>query len=262
MSYVIAIANQKGGVAKTTTVASIAGAMARQGLRVLAMDLDAQADLTLGLGHNPAQVRIAMMDVFMQAHSIPEAIIPTNIDGLSLVPANAEMEYAERLLPARPEYEFILRQALRQSAIFRDYEIILLDCPPFLGAVTLNALTAADMLIIPTQPEYYSAHALRNMMATVRRIRSQTNGHLIYRILITMQDRRNRIHRTLSEQIQTTFGDGLLRTVIETDTKLRESSIAGLPISFYRSTTRSAFQYQALAEELSEYVKKAPQPTA
>lgn len=261
MAYVIAIANQKGGVAKTTTVASLSGALAAGGFRVLAVDLDAQADLTLNLGAAPDQTKGVVSEVVLNGGSLAGIVRETAIPGLSLVPSSAEMETAERFLPMRSEYETVLHTALQDAAIQRAYDVVILDCPPYLGAVTTAALTAADLLIIPTQPEYFSAHALRSMMGVIRKVRTQGNPNLVYRILITMQDRRNRIHRSLSEQIQTTFGDGLLRTVIEVDTKLRESAIAGVPVNYYLAKTRSALQYQALAQELAQYVqKKAVQP--
>jgi chromosome partitioning protein len=120
----------------------------------------------------------------------------------------------------------------------------------------MNALMAADLLIMPTQAEFFSVNALRNMMGVVRRVRAQGNSHLIYRLLMTMYDRRNRIHRTLSEQLRNTFENGVLDTVIETDTKLRESSIAGLPIIYHAPKSRSALQYRALAQEILTYVKE------
>ena len=131
-----------------------------------------------------------------------------------------------------------------------------MDCPPFLGAITTNALSAADLLIIPTQAEYFSAYALRNMMGMIRRVRQESNPGLGYRILITLLDRRNRTHRNIQEQLQNTFGEGLFRTVIEIDTKLRESPIAGLPITRYRPGARGSQQYRELAQELTEYVKE------
>jgi len=129
-------------------------------------------------------------------------------------------------------------------------------CPPFLGAITINALSAADLLIIPTQAEYFSAYALRNMMSMIRRVRQESNPDLGYRILITLLDRRNRTHRNIQEQLQNTFGEGLFKTVIEVDTKLRESPIAGVPITLYRSAARGSQQYRELAQELTEYVKE------
>jgi chromosome partitioning protein len=275
---VIAIANQKGGVAKTTTVVSLGGALARRNQEVLLVDLDAQANLTLALGKDPARVRGAVTEVLFNSASILSVSRETSIPGLDLVPANEGMDLAERFLPVRKDYETILRRALRAelrpvqdpgtagsaSTAYPSrnsprppaihYDFVLLDCPPFLGAVTLNALVAADMLIIPTQPEFFSAHALRTMTAAIRQVRSQHNPDLIYRILITLSDRRNRIHREVAEQIRSTFGEGVFRTVIEVDTKLRESAIEGLPITHHKSQSRSALQYDALAQELMAYV--------
>jgi chromosome partitioning protein len=140
--------------------------------------------------------------------------------------------------------------------IVSNYDYILLDCPPSLGAVTVNAMSAADMVIIPTQPEYFSIHGLRGVLAAIRRIRTLNNPNLNYRVLITMMDRRNRIHITLSEQLRTTFGEGVFQTVIETDTKLRESTVVGLPITHYNPRTRAALQYRALAQELMQNVQE------
>jgi chromosome partitioning protein len=165
------------------------------------------------------------------------------------------MTLAERFLPIRGSYEQILRTALRSASW--SYDFILLDCPPFLGATTINALTASDMLVMPTQAEFFSINALRNMMSMVRRVRAQGNPQLTYRLLLTMFDRRNRIHRTLSEQLRTTFGNGVLDTIIETDTRIRESAIAGMPIIFHSPKTRSANQYRALAQEMLAHVKEA-----
>jgi chromosome partitioning protein len=132
----------------------------------------------------------------------------------------------------------------------------LIDCPPSMGAVVTNAFTASDLLIIPTQAEYFSAYALRDMMTLVRRIRKDTNPHLAYRILITLLDQRNRAHRTIREQLQQAFGVGLFETVIEIDTRLRESPIIGLPITQYRPNSRGSQQYRVLAQELMEYVEQ------
>jgi len=263
MSYVVAVANQKGGVAKTTTVASLGGALARLGEQVLLIDLDAQADLTLALGVNPKQVRGSIADILLNSSNLTSLCRETPISGLDLVPSNDDMELAEHFLSARKNYEQILRNALTTHLPKNAYDYIIIDCPPALGAVTSNALIAADLLIIPTQPEYFSAHALKNMMAAIRKARSQDNPTLQYRILITMQDCRNRVHRNLSEELRTSLGNGLFHTVIEIDTKLRESSIAGLPVTHYISKTRGSLQYQALAQELAEYAhEKIAQPTA
>jgi chromosome partitioning protein len=155
----------------------------------------------------------------------------------------------------RNNYTTILREAITGAGIL-PYDMILLDCPPALGAITRNALSAADLLIIPTQAEYFSAYALRNMMSLIRKIRDDDNASLAYRILVTMLDRRNRTHRNIHEQLRSTFGEGVFDTVIEIDTKLRESPIVGLPITNYKSSARSSTQYRVLARELMEYAKE------
>jgi len=294
-SYVIAIANQKGGVAKTTSVVSLGGALVWNDKEVLVVDLDAQSNLTLALGKDPNRIRGTITDVLFNSATLLSVSRETAIPGLDMVPSNAGMELAERFLPVRKDYETILRRALNEALkvnsqtllkaaqefsstgngsglIEKDqeiappvltenripsvtYDFILLDCPPFMGAITLNALIAADLLIIPTQPEYFSAHALNTMMATVRQVRNQYNPGLVYRILITMYDKRNRIHREVRQQIRDTFGNGTFETEIGVDTKLRESAVEGVPISHFRSRSRSAQQYDALAQELIQYVR-------
>lgn len=253
MAYVIAVANQKGGVAKTTSVVSLGGALAQLGKEVLLIDMDAQANLTLAMGFDPSHLRLAVADVLLNSATVLSASRETAVPGLDLLPSNSDMDLAERFLSVRQNYETILQDALRGIVA---YDIVLIDCPPAMGCVTINALVAADLLVIPTQPEYFSAHALRAMMRAIRRVRNLHNPNLEFRVLITMQDRRNRIHRDLSDQIRSTFNASVLETVIETDTRLRESSVAGLPITYYRNHTRSAQQYIALAQELNQYVEE------
>ena len=299
-TYVIAVASQKGGVAKTTTVVSLGGALVKRNKEVLVVDMDAQANLTLALGNDPNRMRNAITEVMFNSATMISVSRETSIPGLDLIPSNSGMDLAERFLPVRKEYEIILHRAidtelrsveLGQSSYNRveqnteqsnfpyeasgigqtsltgtqapastlaptiHYDYVILDCPPFMGAVTLNALIASDMLIIPTQPEYFSAHALRAMMSSVRQVRSQYNSNLIYRILITMFDGRNRIHREVGDQIRNTFGEGVFATQIGIDTKLRESAIEGLPITHHRSQSRGALQYDDLAQEIMQYVR-------
>jgi len=256
MTHIITVANEKGGVAKTTTAISLGGALVEMGYEVLLVDLDAQANLSLGLNVNPASVRHSVADMLMNSASLISISRETSVPGMDVVPSNADMGMAERFLPVRQNYEYILKNILLSTQSLSSYDFVLLDCPPSLGAVTTNALTAAQTVIIPTQPEFFSAHGLRNLMAMIRRVRAQTNPDLAYYILITMMDRRNRIHRTLSEQLHLTFKDGLLNTVIEIDTKLRESTVAGMPITHYTPHSRSALQYRALAQELIQDVQK------
>lgn len=260
MSHTIAIASQKGGVAKTTTATSLSGALVQAGYQVLLIDLDPQGDLTLAMGLDPRQVHDSIAEVLLSSGNLASIARETVVPGLDLVPSNPEMNLAEQFLGIRSNYEQILRNAIQTHLPLNAYDFIVLDCPPALGALTLNALVAAQLLIIPTQPEYFSAYALKNMLEGVKRARSQGNPSLQYRILITMQDLRNRVHRNLSAELRSTFGKGVLQTVIETDTKIRESSIAGLPVTHFFSRTRSALQYRALAGELLQNVQETTAP--
>ncbi|HML41127.1 MAG TPA: ParA family protein [Bellilinea sp.] len=260
MAKIIAVTNEKGGVAKTTSALSLAAALVERGKRVLLIDLDAQANLSLALGIEPDESKKSALNVFLDHPAINSVIQETGIPGLTIIPATHELNILERTLPTKPRFEFLLRQYLQKENPEADF--ILMDCPPFLGAVVLNALSCANLLLIPTQAEYFSIYALRNMMNLVRRVRAQSNPQLTYRLLVTMFDRRNRIHRTMYEQLQSSFGDGVYKTVITVDTRLRESHIAGLPIIYHAPKSRSAEQYRQLAEEVEADVKAKNQPAA
>ena len=254
MAFIIAMSNEKGGVAKTTSTLSLGAALAELGHHVLLIDLDPQANLSLALGLETGEVEVTSASVLIDNASIKSAIRRTEVNNLDIVPCNSRIESAEQYLPMRSHYMTALRTALQAATLPYDY--VLLDCPPALGAITLNALSAADLLIIPTQAEYFSAYALRNMMGMIRRVRQESNPNLAYRILVTLLDRRNRTHRNIFEQLQATFGQGVFTTVIEIDTKLRESPIAGVPITQYKPTSRGSQQYRILAQELIEYAKE------
>ena len=255
MSYVIAISNEKGGVAKTTTTLSLGAALADAGQRVLLIDLDPQANLTLALGFEPGKVERTSSEILLDSTPLNDSLAKTNFESLDLIPANTSLEQAEQILPVYLNYTSRLRNAIREAGSL-PYQIILIDCPPSLGAITVNALTAAHLLIIPTQAEFFSAYALRDMMTIIRQVRAEDNPNLAYRILVTLLDLRNRTHRDIRDQLEHTFGVGLFKTIIEIDTKLRESPILGLPITQYRPNSRGALQYRGLAEELVQYVKQ------
>jgi len=254
MAYILAMSNEKGGVAKTTSTLSLGAALAEMNYRVLLIDLDPQANLSLALGLETGESIVTTANVLIENVSLKSAIRKTEIKNLDLVPSSFRIETAEQFLPMRTHYLGTLRAALEAEPL--NYDYLLLDCPPALGAITLNALSAANLLIIPTQAEYFSAYALRNMMGTIRRVRQEENPSLAYRILVTLLDRRNRTHRNIFEQLQNTFGQGVFTSVIEVDTKLRESPIAGVPITHYRPNSRGSQQYRVLAQELIEYVKE------
>ncbi|MCJ7702950.1 MAG: ParA family protein [Anaerolineales bacterium] len=252
MTRIIAISNEKGGVAKTTTAVSLGGALVEMGEEVLLIDLDPQANLSLALGITPQTVRRSTADILFNSATPLSISRETAIPGLDLIPSSSEMGMAERFLPIRNRYKFILRDALESIV---HYDTVILDCPPSLGVVTQNALIAANLLIIPTQAEYFSTYALKNVMNALRSVREKDNQDLEFRILITMLDIRIGAHKTLSKQLRLTFGKIIFDTVIQTDTKLRECTIVGLPITHYVPRSRGAQQYRILAQELTEYVK-------
>ncbi|MBE0681276.1 MAG: ParA family protein [Anaerolineales bacterium] len=255
MLRTIAISNEKGGVAKTTTTLSLGAALVELGNRVLLIDLDAQANLTLALGLEPGETDKTSSNIMLDNVPILEVCKKTDIEKLDVIPSSSRIEISEQFLPVRTNYTTILQRAIRNATNLH-YDYIILDCPPALGAITKNALAAAELLLIPTQAEYFSAYALRNMMTLIRNIREADNPSLAYRILVTMMDRRNRTHRNIHEQLRATFGEGVFNTVIEMDTKLRESPIAGLPITHYKPGARGSTQYRVLAQELMEYAKE------
>jgi chromosome partitioning protein len=199
----------------------------------------------------PASLPVTISDVLMGSLSIIDVAKATSQNKMMIAPSNHDLSMAETHLVIREKYQALLAGAI---APLGRYDLVLLDCPPTLGALTQNALTAADLLIIPTQPEYFSAHALRDMLNLILTIRQDHNPKLRYRILLTMLDRRNRIHNSLAQQIRTAFNQATFDIEIEIDTRLRESPIFGQPINLYAPSSRAASQYRQLSEELGQFI--------
>ena len=252
MTTIIAIGNQKGGVAKTTTCLSLGAALAEMGQTVLLIDADPQGSLTLSLGVQPDDLRRSLEDALLGSASIMSVSRESSVFGLDLAPAGRGLITVDKLLYSRAHYEYNLKQALAALPA-RVYDTVLIDCPPTLATLTLNALTAADQLIIPVQCEYYAARALRRMIELVQAVRARTNPRLTYRVLVTLYDRRNAISRVIYDQLQPGLGAALFNTIIEVDTRLRESPVYGQPVTVYAPTTRGAEQYRALARELTQH---------
>ena len=249
MTTIIAIGNQKGGVAKTTTCLSLGAALAELGQTVLLIDTDPQSSLTLSLGVQPDELRHSVDDALLGGASLMSVSRESSVFGLDLVPAGRGLQTVDKILYSRANYEYNLKTAL-DALPPGAYDTVLIDCPPTLAALTWNALTAADQLIIPVQCEYYAARALRQVIELVKTVRTQTNPHLRYRVLVTMYDRRDNISRVIYEQLQQGLGVALFNTVIEVDAKLRESPVYNQPVTIYAPATRGAEQYRALAREL------------
>ncbi len=253
--FKIAVGSQKGGVSKTTTTLSLGACLAQRngqpGHTVLLVDLDPQANLTMALGVNPANLRRMIGDVLLEQSSLVAVSRESAVPQLDLVPANQGLLVLDKILFGRPGYEYRLRRQLG-DAIARHYDVVLFDCPPAFGTLTMNALTAADLLLIPVPCDYFSARSLQQFLELVDLVRNNTNPALRYRILITMFDKRNRISHIIHDQIRRKYGNAVLNTFISIDTKLRESPVIGQPITQYAPNSRSAHEYYALASELME----------
>jgi chromosome partitioning protein len=258
MPYVIAICHQKGGVGKTTTALALGACFVERGVRTLMVDLDPQANLTFNSGLEPDKVPFSIAEVLTGEVAPAQAIMESNLPGLDIIPSNDSMLDIGRRLYQLPDYEFLLRRALKGGAL-KDYAVVWLDCPPSVGPLNISALTAADLLIVPTQCEYYSIQALTDMFELVSVIRNRTNPPLTYRLLVTMFDGRGKFHAKMLEQLREYFQEGLLSTTIGFDTKLREAQATGLPITIHAPQSRGAIQYRQLAEELYPYVSKNSQ---
>jgi chromosome partitioning protein len=249
MTTVVAVSNQKGGVAKTTTCLSLGATLTEMGHWTLLIDLDPQANLTFSMGLKPKQLRRTVGDALLRNASLISVSHESSIRGLDIVPANQGLLTLEKVLYQRQGFQFRLKEGL--GAMSNDYyDFVLIDCPPFFGTLTLNALAAADLVIIPIQCEYYAIQTLLDYMTLIKHTRERINSHLKCRVLVTMYDRRNKIYRLLLAQMQQGFHQILFETVIEVDTKLRESPAFGQPITVYAPETRGAEQYRALAKEL------------
>ena len=201
MTTTIAINNHKGGVAKTTTCVSLGACLAELGQSVLLIDLDPQAHLTLSLGLKPGTLRRTVADALLAHNSIVGVSRETGVPGLDIVPANRDLALIEKILHRQKQHEFQLKHRL-EAMDGSYYDFVLLDCAPSFGPLTLNAVTAADRLIIPVQCEYYAAWSLRQIITLARHTRQQVNPRLSYRVLVTMYDRRNKISRLILAQLQ------------------------------------------------------------
>jgi len=253
--YVIAICHQKGGVAKTTTALSLAAWLANSGeQRVLLIDLDPSANLTTGFGINPGSVDRSAADVLLGNDTLSMVTRPSGTPGLDVVASNRDMRKVAQFLTVRPNFEDLIRDNISTNGI-SNYHFVVMDCPPTVGALTISALAAADLAIIPTQCEYFSIQALNGVFKMIDKVRRELNPKLCYRLLVTMFDRRGNLHSQIYEKLQTHYADVLLDTVIGFDSKFRASQVAGIPITEFAANTRGAKQYQDLAKEIKTYVK-------
>ncbi len=247
---VIALANQKGGVGKTTTAVNLGAGLAELGYRVLVVDLDPQGNATTGLGINPRDVEASIYDVIMSGVSPEDCIEPTSLKNLFVLPATIDLAGAEiELVPAFSR-ELKLKRAL--DSIKHDYDVILIDCPPSLGLLTINGLAAADDVIVPIQCEYYALEGLGQLLRNVSLVRSGLNPTLDVRgIVLTMYDARTKLADQVETEVRTHFGAKVYRTIVPRTVRLGEAPSFGQPIIVFDPSSRGATAYRDLAKEVS-----------
>ncbi len=250
MAHVFAISNQKGGVGKTTTSINLAAALALEDKSVLLIDLDPQGNASSGVGHPKVEVRRGIADVLLGFCDLGDVLLPTDVDGLHLAPATRELVGVEVELVDAEHREFRLRAAIQQQAT--DYDYVLLDCPPSLGIITVNALAAADGVIIPLQAEYYAMEGLGELLRAIKQIRRGGLNRKLERsgILLTMVDRRTRLARDVCDQARAVFGGEVFDAEIPRNVRLGEAPSFGKPIHAYDPLCRGAIAYSNLALEV------------
>lgn len=245
---VVALANQKGGVGKSTTAINLAAALAFQGQRSLIVDLDPQGNATSGLGIDRSSIRTSIYDVILKDEAIEDAVEPTSVKNLFVVPATIDLAGAEIELVPMLSREQRLKQAL--DLIKDDYQVVFVDCPPSLGLLTVNALTAASEVLIPIQCEYYALEGLTQLLSNVEMIRRQLNPRLeVEGVVLTMYDFRTNLSRDVATQVRNHFGDRTYRTVIPRSVRIAEAPSYGEPVEALDPMTRGSIAYRELGRE-------------
>ncbi|MCP4321016.1 MAG: ParA family protein [Psychromonas sp.] len=246
------VANQKGGVGKTTTVISLAGLLAERGFRVLLIDTDPHASLTSYLQYESDQLPVSLYDLFQEPATnkaqLAQVILPTEIDNLSLIPASMALATLDRVLGDKEGMGLFLKKQL--MFVEDDYDVVLIDCPPVLGVMMVNALAACDKILIPTQTEFLASKGLERMVKTLQIMQKSRDSGFNYCIIPTMFDKRTRASLNTLSELKATYAGNVWNGVIPIDTKFRDASIEHLPVSHYSHNCRGAFAYETLLNHL------------
>ncbi len=249
MGRIISVVNQKGGVGKTTTAVNLAAGLGKLGKRTLLIDIDPQGNSTSGYGINKREVVLSSYDILIGEAKIADVAFETEFENVSIVPASMSLAGAEIEMIAIDSREFMLKNAI--APIFGDYDFILLDCPPSLGLITLNALAASDTVLVPIQCEYFALEGLSQLMSTVRLVKQRYNSNLeLEGVLLTMYDGRLNLTQQVVNEVKQFFPRKVFATVIPRTVRLSEAPGFGRPIQYYDAGNKGALAYNALAEEI------------
>lgn len=249
---IIAVANQKGGVGKTTTAINLGAALADDGYMVLVVDLDPQGNASTGLGIAPEDRALTTYDLLLDDAPIEDVIRATDIDGLMIAPATTDLSSADIELVANEKRSFLLHDALRQPVIRKyGFDFVLIDCPPSLSLLTVNAMVAADSVLVPLQSEFYALEGLSQLLLTVREVRQTANPKLrIEGVVLTMYDRRNNLSQQVEADARDNLGELVFQTIVPRNVRISESPSFAMPVLDYDPASKGAIAYRALAQEL------------
>ncbi|MBY6135592.1 AAA family ATPase [Nocardioides marinus] len=249
---IIAIANQKGGVGKTTTTINLAAAMVECGLRVLVVDLDPQGNASTGLGIEATDRELTTYDLLVEDADLKDVIRATDIEDLCIIPATVDLSSADIELFTNEKRSFLLHDALRQTAMDEyEWDYVLIDCPPSLNLLTVNAMVAAHSVLVPLQSEFFALEGVTQLMLTIREVRQSANPNLrIEGVVLTMYDRRNNLSQQVELDARENLGDLVFRTKIPRNVRVSEAPSYAQPVLQYDSNSLGAKAYRALAEEI------------